>query len=151
MAMQQQEQFIDAIFVDYLQRLGAPDHFRKGYERVSHIVEALKSMAKRLKIPVIAGCQISRQAEAKKDARPTMSDLKESGKIEEESDVIVGMYRPEVYAKGFDKKKVEGLAEAIVMKNRNGPIGTANLTFIQKFTRFETLAREGIDYGEDPF
>ena len=152
MMMKQQEQFIDAIFVDFLQKLTTTRKFRDPRLEVSHTVAVLKTLSRKLEIPVIAGCQINRGVDNRKDPRPTMADLKETGKIEEEADIIFGMYRPEQYKKGFEKKKCEGLAEVIVMKNRNGRTGIVDLSFRAKFTRFETLAKEGRDYDDEvPF
>lgn len=130
---------VKCIFVDFIQKLTSRQRFSGGEEEVSYYARTLKRLSSRLEVPVIVGSQLSRKVEERKNKRPLLSDLKWSGKIEEESDVIIGLYRPEWYASEKDKNsgRYAGVAEAIILKHRNGPIGTANLFFNKDVTRFE--------------
>jgi replicative DNA helicase len=132
------------IVVDSLQLMPVLGINEKGTTEISFISRSLKALAKELHVPVIALSQLNRSLEQRPNKRPVMSDLRESGAIEQDADLIVFIYRDEVYN---PESKDKGLAEIIIGKQRNGPIGTVKLTFLGKYTKFESY----IDsyYGED--
>jgi replicative DNA helicase len=136
---------LDLIVIDYLQLMSASAPGGRRYENrtqeVSAISRGLKAIAKELKIPVIALSQLSRATETRgKDTEPKLSDLRESGSIEQDADIVMFIYRPEYYDR--QNPELEGKAKIIVAKQRNGPTDTIQLAFIKGSTRFETLARE---------
>jgi replicative DNA helicase len=108
-------------------------------QEVSQISRDLKGIAKDLKVPLIAVSQLSRAPETRSDHRPQLSDLRESGSLEQDADVVVFLYRDELYNPA---EEASGIAEAIIGKQRNGPIGTVKLAFLKEFTRFENLWQE---------
>lgn len=145
------ESGLDLIIVDYLQLINGPPNSENRQQEISQISRGLKALAKELNVPVVALSQLSRAPEqrAGDQKRPQMSDLRESGAIEQDADLIMALYRPEVYAergpdgvaRDKDGNSIEGLSEVIILKQRNGPIGTVNLFFHKQYTRFENISR----------
>jgi replicative DNA helicase len=133
------EHSLDMIIVDYLQLMQIPGTSENRATEISEISRSLKAMARELDVPVVALSQLNRSLEQRPNKRPVMSDLRESGAIEQDADVIVFIYRDEVYDEDTPDK---GIAEIIVGKQRNGPIGTVKLAFLGQFTRFENYIEE---------
>jgi replicative DNA helicase len=130
---------IGMILVDYLQLVNVKERVENRQQQISLISRMLKALAKELEIPVVALSQLSRAVESRGgDKRPMLSDLRESGSIEQDADMVLFLYRPEVY-EGVDSEKA-GTAELIIGKQRNGPTGTINLAFLKEYTRFEPLS-----------
>lgn len=137
------EKNIGMIVIDYLQLMQGPANAESREREISHISRSLKSLAKELNIPVIALAQLNRAVESRTDKRPQLSDLRESGSIEQDADVVIFLNRPEFYGiKNFadDSTSTEGVAEVIIGKQRNGPTGELRLAFIKEYARFENLA-----------
>ena len=127
------------IIVDYLQLMQGRAELSSREQQISEISRSLKGLAKELGVPVIALSQLSREPEKRERKRPQLSDLRESGAIEQDADVVLFIYRDEVYKESPDNK---GIAEVIIGKQRNGSTGTIKLSFRAKFTRFDDLAKE---------
>ena len=139
--MRRQAGKLGLIVVDYLQLMSASQEGENRATELSEISRSMKALAKELEVPVVALSQLNRAVEQRNEKRPMMSDLRESGAIEQDADVILFVYRDEVYYP--DKIEARGKAEVIIGKQRNGPIGKVDLTFLGEYTRFENRARDG--------
>ena len=128
------------IVIDYLQLMTSTRDNENRATEISEISRSIKALAKELQVPVIALSQLSRKVEERNDKRPLMSDLRESGAIEQDADIILMMYREEYYKPDTQEK---GVAEVIIGKHRNGPTGTVKLTFLGEYTRFQSFAQPG--------
>jgi len=131
-------QDIKLIILDYMQLMRGSGGEENRQQEISDISRSLKSLARELNVPIIAISQLSRAVESRTDHRPQLSDLRESGAIEQDADVVVLILREEYYKPTPDN---EGIAEVIIAKQRNGPVGSIKLSFIKEYTRFENLAR----------
>jgi replicative DNA helicase len=129
---------LDLLVVDYLQLMETPNSESRQQE-VSLISRSLKSLARELEVPVIAISQLSRGVESREQHKPRLSDLRESGAIEQDADLVLLLYREEYYSP--EKEEAKGKAEVIIAKQRNGPTGSVELTFMSQFMRFENLSR----------
>ena len=134
------------VVIDYLQLMQVPGSKENRATEISEISRSLKALAKELHVPIVALSQLNRSLEQRPNKRPVMSDLRESGAIEQDADLIVFIYRDEVYN---DDSADKGTAEIIVAKQRNGPIGTVRLTFLGQYTRFENFSPD--TYGDEAY
>jgi replicative DNA helicase len=137
------EHNIGMIVVDYLQLMQGPKGVESRQQEISVISRSLKALAKELNIPVIALSQLSRAVEQRADRKPQLSDLRESGAIEQDADVVVFLYRPWIYSQ---EDEDEGKAEVIVAKQRNGPTGIVQASFISKYARFENFSQSEMPF-----
>jgi len=145
------EQDVGLIMVDYLQLMREPEYSENRVQEISAISRSLKALAKELHVPVIALSQLSRAPEQRggEGRRPQLSDLRESGAIEQDADVVLFIYRAEMYAKPEERDEVAGQAEVIIGKQRNGPTGMVKLFFHNQYTRFDNYsAREPVESGD---
>ena len=136
----QAEKGLGLIVVDYLQLMRGRSGTEGREREISEISRGLKALAKELRVPVIALSQLNRSLEQRQDKRPMLSDLRESGAIEQDADVIAFIYRDEYYN---HESEAKGLAEIIIGKQRNGPTDTVTLKFFREFTRFENYTPDG--------
>ena len=141
----QREHGLDLIIVDYLQLMQVEGTKENRATEISEISRGLKALAKELNVPVIALSQLNRSVEQRTDKRPVMSDLRESGAIEQDADIIIFIYREEVYNQDTPRK---GIADITIAKQRNGPIGDFPLTFVGRYTKFENWVPD--TYGDFP-
>jgi len=132
------EKGLALVVIDYLQLMQGQGRVENRQQEIAGISRSLKGMAKELNLPVLALAQLSRQAELRKDSRPQMADLRESGSLEQDADVVMFIYREDYYNRESEKKNI---AEIIVAKQRNGPTGVVELAFLREFTRFFTLEK----------
>ncbi|MCR5421494.1 MAG: replicative DNA helicase [Lachnospiraceae bacterium] len=133
-----QEHGLSIIIIDYLQLMSGNGHTDSRQQEISDISRSLKALARELHVPVVALSQLSRAVEKREDHRPMLSDLRESGAIEQDADVVMFLYRDDYYNKESDKK---GIAEVIIAKQRNGPIGTVELVWLPDYTKFANKAK----------
>jgi replicative DNA helicase len=131
------EHHLDLIILDYLQLMGGDTRNENRVQEVSYISRTLKVLARELNVPVLAAAQLSRAVEQRSDKRPVLSDLRESGSLEQDSDIVMFIYRPDQYEKDTVKQNV---AEIIVAKHRNGPVGSVELVFRNSLAKFENAA-----------
>ena len=132
---------LDIIIIDYLQLMsGSGRGSESRQQEISDISRSLKGLARELNVPVVALSQLSRAVEQRPDHRPMLSDLRESGAIEQDADVVMFIYRDDYYNKDTELK---GISEIIIAKQRNGPIGTVNLAWLPQYTKFANLEHEG--------
>jgi replicative DNA helicase len=137
------EHGLHLLIIDYIQLMQGRGRFESRQAELASISRSLKGLAKELSVPIVALSQLSRAPETRSDHRPQLSDLRESGALEQDADVVMFIFREEQYrdADGQPNQEAEGLAEIIVGKQRNGPTGTVKLAFIKEHTRFENLAK----------
>jgi len=128
---------LDLILIDYLQLMTLPRDRENRQQEISEISRALKILAKDMKIPVVALSQLNRMLENREDKRPRLADLRESGAIEQDADLVMFIYRDEYYYQ--EKSEKPGIAEIIIGKNRHGSTGTVDLGFVKEFTMFRSV------------
>ena len=130
------EHGLDLLVVDYIQLMQGRGRFENRQLELASISRAMKGLAKELRIPIVALSQLSRAPEGRKDRRPQLSDLRESGALEQDADVVLFIYREDQYE---PTEENENLAEIIIGKQRNGPTGTVKLAFLKQFTLFQNV------------
>ncbi|MEW6243789.1 MAG: replicative DNA helicase [Bacillota bacterium] len=138
------EHDLGLVVIDYLQLMQMKGRVESRQQEISEISRSLKALARELKVPIIAASQLSRAVESRVDKRPLLSDLRESGAIEQDADVVAFIYRDEYYNRESEKRNI---AEIIIAKQRNGPTGTVELAFLKESGRFATLERRRVEGG----
>ena len=133
------EHNIQLVIIDYLQLMSGNGKTDSRQQEISEISRSLKALARELHVPVIALSQLSRAVEQRPDHRPMLSDLRESGAIEQDADVVMFLYRDDYYNKDTDRKNI---AEVIIAKQRNGPIGTVSLVWLPQYTKVANMQRD---------
>ena len=136
---------LDLVIIDYLQLMGGDTRNDNRVQEVSYISRNLKILARELNVPVLAAAQLSRAVEQRSDKRPVLSDLRESGSLEQDADIVMFIYRPDQYEKDTVKQNV---AEIIVAKHRNGPVGSVELIFRGALAKFENAATKHVSFNE---
>ncbi len=136
---------IDLVIIDYLQLMGGDTRNDNRVQEVSHISRSLKVLARELNVPVLAAAQLSRAVEQRTDKRPVLSDLRESGSLEQDADIVMFIYRPDQYEKDSDKQNV---AEIIISKHRNGPVGSVEMIFRGALAKFENAATKHVRFDD---
>jgi replicative DNA helicase len=140
------EQNLQLVIIDYLQLIQGRGRAENRQQEIAEICRGLKAMAKELNVPVVALSQLSRRAEEREEGRPQLADLRESGAIEQDADLVAFLYRPGLYKKPKDPSAADDrTTEVIIAKQRNGPTGTVKLAFLREYARFEPLEEV---YGE---
>ena len=133
------------ILVDYLQLMSSGNRVENRVQEVSYISRNLKVMARELNVPVLAAAQLSRAVEQRADKEPQLSDLRESGSLEQDADIVMFIHRPEIYEKDTLK---QNLAQIKIAKHRNGPVGTIELIFRSSLAKFENAATQVVDLSK---
>jgi replicative DNA helicase len=141
----QQEYGLDLIIVDYLQLMGSGVQNENRVQEISFISRGLKELARELNVPVLTAAQLSRAVEQRSDKRPQLSDLRESGALEQDSDIVMFIYRDELYNPATEQPNQ---AEIIVSKHRNGPTGVINLYFQKELTQFRNINKSNIKMAD---
>ena len=136
---------LDLVIIDYLQLMGSEAHNNNRVQEVSYISRSLKVLARELNVPVLTAAQLSRAVEQRSDKRPVLSDLRESGSLEQDADIVMFIYRPDQYEKETTKQNV---AEIVVAKHRNGPVGSVELIFRPNLAKFENAATRKVSFNE---
>ena len=136
---------LDLVVVDYLQLMTGDSRIDNRVQEVSYISRNLKVLARELNVPVLAAAQLSRAVEQRADKRPVLSDLRESGSLEQDADVVLFIYRPDQYDTQVVK---ENVAEIVVAKHRNGPVGSVELVFRKSLAKFENAETRHIEFSE---
>ena len=139
------EHRLDLVIVDYLQLMSGDTRTENRVQEVSYISRNLKILARELNVPVLAAAQLSRAVEHRSDKRPMLSDLRESGSLEQDADIVMFIYRQDQYEKDTVKKNV---AEIVVAKHRNGPVGSVELVFRSNLAKFENAATRYVDLNQ---
>jgi replicative DNA helicase len=136
----QSEHGLDMLAIDYIQLMTGRGRFENRTLELASISRSLKGLAKELNVPVVVLSQLSRAPEARSDRRPQLADLRESGALEQDADVVILIFREEMYKQNNEPAESDGIAELIVAKQRNGPTGVVKLAFLRQQTRFANLA-----------